>query len=287
MKFKKSKSKTLICYVIAERSAEYFKDAGISDAMHRELYKENINFFINHGARNDDFFETVFICNGDTSFLDIDFKNFKVFHRENKDGDFAAWHYGVRQSGYRKFDFFIFLNDTCRGPFVPEYVPKEISWQEMFLSKIDDETKLVGPTWNFTNTKHKKDLHVQSYAWGTDRKTLEMLARRHGFAESYTKWIGPCDFADKKWKCRYIHWAEIGVSKLVLDRQKKKIGCFMPSQYEFPEHQTIAGDCVKPNGYYGSTLHPFDVMFVKTNRINTLDLQNLTRWKNNKLLNAN
>lgn len=282
-KFNPKTSKVLVVYVIPERAFSYFSNPTPHKKFFRTLYRENIEFFFKHGEVNNDLIKTCFVINGNKKSLNLDFSNKNVIERENTYGDFAAYTHALETYGKNNFDFFIFINDTCRGPFLPDYLNKETSWQDLFLNKIDKEIKLVGPCWNWTNTKRKKgNLHIQSSCWATDKKGIEILTKWNVLKTNFYKELGPSDFLDKDFKDRYINWCEIGMSQ-VIKKNGYKIKPFMMSQYEFPQSQISSGDCQKIGAYYGSTIHPFDCMFIKTNRILNTDLKNISSWQNSKL----
>ena len=46
-------------------------------------------------------------------------------------------------SGYK---YVLFINSSVRGPFLPAYWPKSVHWTRIFTDRLDNSTKLVGPT---------------------------------------------------------------------------------------------------------------------------------------------
>jgi hypothetical protein len=44
----------------------------------------------------------------------------------------------------RKYQYFIFMDATARGPFLPIYAQQH--WAQPFLSRLNAKVKLVGPT---------------------------------------------------------------------------------------------------------------------------------------------
>mgnify|MGYP001174877776 CR=1 FL=1 len=282
-RFDPKTSRVLITFVIPERAFTYFSQPTLHKKSYKHLYKENIEYFFNHGEINNDLTKTCFVINGKKDSLGIDFGEKNTLERENTYGDFAGFYHSIKSFGEDNFDFFIFINDTCRGPFLPDYIKSNTSWIDLFLDKIDKRVRLVGPCWNWTDTDRKKGhLHIQSACWGTDRLGIQMLLESRVLKADYNKELGLSNFTDKNFKRRYIHWCEIGMSKVIKDNGHK-IKPFMMSQYEYPDIQIPSGDCQKPNKYYGSTIHPFDAMFLKTNRIYDINLQNICRWQDLKL----
>ncbi len=78
---------------------------------------------------------------------------------------------------FRKFKYFIFVNSSVRGPYMPAYAARTITWTQAFVRLLSDDVKLVGPSVNCEATwwhgdvhqKARHNAHVQSYAMATDR----------------------------------------------------------------------------------------------------------------------
>lgn len=202
-------------------------------------------------------------------------ENVSVIQGHNKGYDFGAYKQSIDSVDKSKFDFFIFMNDTCRGPFIPDYIPSNTDWVNLFVKDIDETIKLVGPTWVNTNdfpwVRNKlklpigKHSHIQSYCFGTDRTGVEILYRNKKF-DTIRK---------DKWEIIRDH--EIGCSQLLLSKGYK-IKPFQLSQYNNKEHI----DITKPGHYFNTTLNPLEVMFIKTNRIDNQIISNYTSWLTNK-----
>jgi hypothetical protein len=50
------------------------------------------------------------------------------------------------QANPEDYHFFIFMNSSVRGPFVPPYARGATRWQDLFFNRLNDHIKLVGPT---------------------------------------------------------------------------------------------------------------------------------------------
>lgn len=78
-----------------------------------------------------------------------------------------------RRAAYR---YFVWLNSSVRGPFLPAYLSGAVHWTEPLLSKLNDRVKLVGPTINCGRAYDlPPTVHVQSYVTATDAAGLEVL----------------------------------------------------------------------------------------------------------------
>ena len=81
---------------------------------------------------------------------------------------------GVLLSGASRFAFFVFINSSVRGPFVPTYsVLLRMSWVSALTSLLSESTRLVGISFNCcdwppTNCPSYDSVHLQSFVLATD-----------------------------------------------------------------------------------------------------------------------
>lgn len=201
-----------------------------------------------------------------------------VLRRGNTGFDFGGWADAIRHfrlldgSGGSWFTHFIFLNTSCRGPFMPTYA-RSLRWTDAFLSHLGGDVHLVGPTINVFASNGAP--HVQSYAFGVDVACLAMLWAAGLFAREYDT-IHDVIMAQ-----------EVGMSSMVLgfgwnisafptefagvDYRNPGLGCVGPT---LPEDDVLhaGGRCS------GRDLHPVEIMFMKTSRgVNTDAVVSLTR----------
>ena len=225
----------------------------------------NLDFFLKLGLTNSPKHHFNFVINSLSGGEKIPAQdNISIIKGNNKGYDFGGYNQSLESVNLDEFDRFIFINDTCRGPFLPDYLSPE-TWVNIVGSLITDKIKLVGATWNFSGLGDKRadNLHIQSYFFATDLQGINLLLN-----ESIFNTIG-------KEKTDIIEQHEIGMSRLLL-KSGFKIKPLQLSQYNGEEH----GDICYNERYYGTTLNPLEVMFIKTNRINNTILQNYTKWKN-------
>jgi hypothetical protein len=135
----------------------------------------------------------------------------------------------------------VLLNDTVRGPFLPRYIPANLSWLDLFTSRLDERTKLVGLTMNYFPwvshwfrdggkseggvlplkqymacvPEHREDTkHVQSMCVCTDNVGIRILLGRGIFE------ISPLGGKDgtisNAIRKRFIMKHEIGMSQVLL-----------------------------------------------------------------------
>lgn len=237
-----------------------------------QVFTENLNFFQKIGVIENENYHFNFVINSETGIENIiPRKNVSAIQGHNKGYDFGAYKQSLDSVNINDFNYFIFINDTCRGPFIPDYVPSETTWVEMFLTKLDEKIKMVGPTW-FTARRHRflqrklritkgQNTHIQSYCFGVDKVALNLLLKNNKFD------------SENKEKIQVIGEHEIGCSRLLIENGYE-IKAFQMSKYDIAKHEDIN----KPGEYFGTTINPFEIMFIKTNRIYDQIVNNYTNW---------
>lgn len=227
--------------------------------------KKNLEFFIKNGYIDNDNYHFIIVINGQVCTANIPtLKNVNVYKRPNEGFDFGAWGYGISTVKFHEYDFFIFLNSTSIGPFIPRYIPNNIKWPELFVSNINDEYKLCGPTINYLTTNKISDIpHIQSFAFGTDLIGVELLLKNGIFSPN--KNISRIDV---------IKNHEIGMSE-VITNNFFKLYSFQLSETKNSQNNKKPHDDIHYVGkYYGDTINPIEVMFLKSNRINNQTINN-------------
>lgn len=185
--------------------------------------------------------------------------------------------YSVALNGpvvHQRYDYFLFVNSSVRGPYLPHYI--ERPWHEILLSCLDDDVALAGATINILppsspytaefRSRHGGEppfSHVQSMVFAMGRRRLEELLA-HGVFSPQPRRLE---------KTHIITDYEILMSQLTL-RAGFNIRCLLPEynalDYRRPHRDinptSVNGDPCFPGAYFGRTLHPFEALFVKTNR---------------------
>ena len=140
----------------------------------KESARKNLDFFQRHGMDVRDRTTYMLIINGELCTLDTSTWDI-VLRRENKGYDFGAWYYGLQNSDLSTFDYFIFLNDSIRGPF------GDRGWIGTFTGLLTERDKLAGITINCHNNGYNMAYrmpvtpHVQSMLLCTDRVGLDVI----------------------------------------------------------------------------------------------------------------
>ena len=105
-----------------------------------------------------------------------------------------------------RFDYFVLIPDTVRGPFLPNYVRGD-SWPDLLTGMLSDRVKLVGPSINChgcdTDPRRcRSTLHSEGHLMATDRVGLRILT---------SFWRRPAG------KAEAIGRNEMGSTKVLLD----------------------------------------------------------------------
>ena len=244
--------KTLVTYV-------YFETT---------LSKKNFEFFIKNGVvRTDNVHYNIVIKGNKSSVIIPAYDNVSIYMIKNTGYDFAGYSHSVHAVKKESFDYFIFLNDTVRGPFVPRYLSKA-KWYTYFVRLLSDKIKLVGST---KNKKMYNDVpeHIQSMAFATDKIGLQLSIGNKIFDKHLN-----IKTLEEKGKWNFILEFEIGLSRVILNN-----GYSITSLLQSDNSSTLShGDIHHTNEYFGSTVNPVEIMFIKTNRIDDKIVQNYTAW---------
>lgn len=241
------------------------------------IYRDNLCFFLKQGICDD--CDYVFVLNGNCSVNIPDRPNIRVLSRDNMHYDFGAWHYALQNTDISKYQYFIFLNTSVRGPFLPRYV--KMKWYEAFTDLLHGDVKLAGSTINVLNSpsEHSKlfekmsglprpHTHVQSQIFAMDLECLTYLMNNTDLFTNYD-YNGMTEFIARK---------EIMMSQLVL-KHGWNIAINLP-EYQNVDFRTLQSDPNPtsfnhdpglPRSCFGRTLHPYECIFIKTNRGISID----------------
>jgi len=225
-----------------------------------EDYRANLRYFLEHGY--DTRLDYIVVIAGGCTVELPRLHNIRYEFVPNRDFDYGGFSHAVlnvlrgRLDGH---DHFFFVNCSARGPFLPAYWTG--SWIEPFTDMLRGDVKLVGSTicmppptalWS----------HVQSMVYAMDREALQHLVDS-GF---WGRELG----GDKS---KAIADYEVRMSRAILEKGWR-ISCLQPPYRDLDYREEHAGfnpsarygDPLFEGAYFGRTLHPLEMIFVKTNR---------------------
>lgn len=271
----------------------------------------NIQYFIDHGLH--DAADFIFILNGKTDIHKIIPQKNNINHIQRPNDCFDLGSYAevlTKSELYKKYRRFIMLNASLRGPFLPSW--SRSCWSSLYLSRITPTRKLIGMTANC-----EPEFHIQSMIWATDLdgiKTLlfppqdvvEKLPPRPMYAikgELNKSEVHPPGINSCFRSFNAAINAEIGVTSLMRTAgygveaimsafhgvdtgdkedstdEKQEQSSDLTSEYERFCKSKGTGDLLYDGGYFGINIHPFETIFMKTNRnIGPVALDHLTNW---------
>lgn len=235
-----------------------------------ETYKNNLLHFLRFGY--DEAADFNIVVSGTSSVSIPELRNLRRIEVENKNFDYGGYSAAIAATpNLQSYDAFVFVNSSMRGPYIPSYVKGP--WYRSFTDCFDDGVGLVGTAINECSSAdaelYRKKYggsgscaHVQSTAYAMPAATMRLLLDK-GFYEDRP----PLDKGD------VISEYELRLSQLVL-QNGWNLKCLLP-EYNLVDYRTGAacsnvtsrrGDPSWPFGYFGRSAHPYETMFVKTER---------------------
>ena len=151
------------------------------------LGTDNLQYFLAQGMVNDSKYHFVLVVNGPTPIewetklneIATKYTNFEWHQHQNCGSDFCIYRDALTNMELRisiqHIRFFILLNKSLRGPFVPSYYDKP--WPEIFTSRLNDKIRLSGTSIN-CGDKRSITLHVQSMLWAFSSDSLSFMLER-------------------------------------------------------------------------------------------------------------
>jgi len=225
----------------------------------------NLDYFIKHAISYEEDILFIIIINDKKCSVPLpDYKNCMIINRENNGFDFGAHKCAIEvlKSKHKcsledlPFDYYIFMNSSVTGPFLPLYYPKNLHWSNIFISKITDKVKLVGTS--ITVLPHTDDggygPKVEGFCFATDKIGFNILANKNDI------------FMYHPTKYHVIIYSEYGMTKEIF-KHGYSIDCLLykykdidwsnSKNWPEPNHPSTR------NGYDGINIHPFEVVFHK------------------------
>ncbi|CAH1798198.1 unnamed protein product [Owenia fusiformis] len=235
----------------------------------QDIRKNNLQFFIDfaiNGKHQSSDVDYVIVINGYTCTVDIpEYENTYVIVRENTGFDACAWKEALLQmkklKGEYWYKFFVLLNASVRGPFIPPYA-NDKHWITYFTKYLNNETRLVGTSICCSKIY---PVHIQSMFLVTSISGLQILEED----------VLRC-YEDKQ---SVIDNIEIKMSQVLLKRGFNIASLLKQwEDHDFRDkknteeichkyNKKMNGDPYYPNVYYnGIDISPFEVIFFKNNR---------------------
>lgn len=246
---------TLLVYVFSNTDPEYIN---------------NLRFFVQFGMAPDDGVTYIIVVQEaegqPTPELPMLPPNGRYVHHNNECYDWGTigWVFSSGKANPEDYKFFIFMNSSVRGPFVPPYARGGTRWHDLFFNRLSDHVKLVGPTISCEGSpfegnakgEWRTNPHVQSYVLATDKVGLDVWLRD---GNVFHCWSSMWDV---------IWHGELG-SSLALLKAGFGLDSFMMRYQDVDWLDQANWKCNKQANPYGEfyldgvSLNPFEVLFVK------------------------
>jgi hypothetical protein len=241
-----------------------------------QSYIDNFAHFLRFGY--DSNLDYLIVIAGECS-LDLpSLDNVQYFSTENKNFDYGGYCAAIQALDlWQRYDFYLFINSSVRGPFLPAYCNQE--WTKLFIEQLSDEVGIVGSAISFTPSDHSISrlyherygnlernnhllAHVQTTCYVLSRKVLGQLIQ-----------LGFYDENKDLNKDEAVRDYEIRLSQLILD-MGLNLRCILP-EYNQADYRKACED-VNPTSregdsgfklsYFGRSAHPYESIFIKTSR---------------------
>lgn len=236
-----------------------------------ETYIKNLLHFLYFGYVKDAHYVIIIAekCSVDLPKAD----NITYINAPNTNWDYGGYCHAIKNiKDVLDYDYYFFVNCSVRGPFVPPYI--HVSWHKIFIDLMVNDVGFIGatinklspfsPTFSSFTKRHSCNSadHVQTPMYAMTKAVFQYLLD-YGFY----------DIEIPLTKDRVIEDYELLLSKVVLEGGWK-IRCLLPefeindinSPRPIVDETLHVGDVVGPKRYFGRTPHPYETVFVKTNR---------------------
>ena len=241
-----------------------------------QSYIDNFAHFLRFGY--DSSLDYLIVIAGECSVDLPSLDNVQYFFTENKNFDYGGYCAAIQTLDlWQQYDFYLFINSSVRGPFLPAYCNQE--WTNLFIEQLSYGVGIVGSAISITPSSHSISkmyhekygilernnyllAHVQTTCYALSRKVLEQLIQLGFYGEN----------KDLN-KDEAVRAYEIRLSQLILD-MGLNLRCMLP-EYNQTDYRKACED-VNPTSregdsgfklsYFGRSAHPYESVFIKTTR---------------------
>lgn len=181
---------------------------------------------------------------------------------------------GKKKLDLKKYKYFIFMNSSIRGPFFPPYFLQILSqsnlikyyWYSIFIKRLNNKVKLVGCTISCETVPH-----VQTYFFATDYLGLSIIGKPGAHGATSAEGI----FACYPTKDHVSINSELPISNRILNEGyliDSMLTKYQTLNFSQPENRFCNKNLnpYKDKGLEGTSLEPFEVVFVKFNDLEFL-----------------
>lgn len=242
-----------------------------------DSYKTNFKYFLANGFHPSKNVHYIFVVNGDVH-VDLPGDNsfITVIRKQNRCFDFGSYGVALKllKSKLKSYKYFVFLNSSVRGPFLPSFVKNSYKWYEAFIKPLNGEIKLSGLAVNCPDGVGRRIPHVMSMMFALDKIGLRIAQKNNVF-----------DCSPSKTESLY---AEGDLSKSILENgynfavmQMKYSKIDFRDVYKEPQPCAVISRDIflDERAEDGIPTNPLETIFFKTNRgVTPKVLELYTTW---------
>ena len=179
----------------------------------------NLDYFCKNGVHNNPDVFYIFVINHYQCHINIpQLPNVRIYTRQNSGRCQGAWRFGISKINVTQFDYFIFMNDIIKGPFI-----NKKNWYHQFGNMIDSKVKLSSLSNNIPCPKYwppNKNFgyFVTEMLWCVDRTGLDIISKNLWNNITDLKF----DEEYKKSRFYYIFNYEMGLTREI-EKQNYKV----------------------------------------------------------------
>lgn len=227
--------------------------------------KLNLEYYVKNAVTIEHDILFIIVINGGICTVPLpNYDNCLIIIRENFGFDFGAHKCAIDylkekyQCSYNDlpFDYYIFMNSSVTGPFLPSYYPKQLHWSNIFISKITDKVKLVGTSISILPATDDGGYgpKVEGFCFATDKIGFNILINKNDI------------FTYHETKYSAIIYGEYGLTNEIF-KQGYSIDCLLYKykniDWSDKKNWTVPNFPSRKYQYDGIDIHPFEVVFHK------------------------
>lgn len=235
-------------------------------------YRDNFLHFLTFGVLSE--LDYLFVISGSYTVDLPKLPNVQYLYTQPKKSDFGGYAQLINDGlNLEPYQNIFFINSSVRGPFIPPYHHQP--WYESFLNLMQGDVGMVGTSICTLKTDFRHSIDYQLRFGGTPPyshvQTMVYVLRREVLAQLIADGFYQEDRDTTKTLA--IENYEIHLSQLVL-KQGWNLRCLLPEfngidyrlPHTNPNPSSIVGDPNEVLGYFGRSAHPYETIFIKTNR---------------------
>lgn len=216
-------------------------------------HQQNLLFFLQEGVQR---FQThknvdVVLClNGPCAVpLPANRPHFFVLQRSNEGFDFGAHAAVLKHQAHIPYDYYVFLNGSQRGPFLPTYWPKNAHWTEVFTGQLaEPDFGLIGAS-HFWHPKRKKPV-VETWAFALTAQALALVQNSQSVFFQHPSKTSAQEAEDR-------------LTDIVLDGGLKFASLLLKFRKDTSDRNNYK-ICSRPWNYEEISINPLETVFYKT-----------------------